>query len=200
MKTWITSDHHFGHANIIKYCNRPFKDITEMDNELCSIWNSHVAPEDVVYHLGDFTLGNAKLASYYFQRLNGTIFVLGNPWHHDARWLDYDDIQHFTEFSTKSSVFVHILLPVTVLEDISMNADGNGIPAVLCHYAFEIWDRKHYGSYHFHGHSHGELQKVHNRLDVGVDSAYKLVGEYRPLELEEACKFAGSINYKEISK
>jgi calcineurin-like phosphoesterase family protein len=197
MKTWISGDHHFGHANIIKYCNRPFKDVEEMDDELCSIWNSHVAPEDVVYHLGDFTLGNSELASYYFQRLNGTIFVLGNPWHHDARWLDYDDIQHVTEFSTKSSVFVRILLPVTVLEDISMNADGNGIPAVLCHYAFEIWDRKHYGALHFHGHSHGELPKVYNRLDVGIDSAYKLVGEYRPFELEEACKWASEEIIKE---
>lgn len=200
MKIWITSDHHFGHANIIKYCNRTFKDVTEMDNELCSIWNSYVAPQDVIYHLGDFTLGDSKLASYYFQRLNGTILVLGNPWHHDKRWLVEHTIPGATIYNTKSSVSVHTLLPIFIIEDAGMNEDGNEIPAILCHYAFEVWDRKHYGSFHFHGHSHGELPRVHNRLDVGIDSAHKLVGEYRPLELEEACKLSASIDYKEISK
>lgn len=154
----------------------------------------------MIYHLGDFTLGDSKLASYYFQRLNGTILVLGNPWHHDKRWLVEHTIPGATIYNAKSSVSVHTLLPIFIIEDAGMNEDGNEIPAILCHYAFEVWDRKHYGSFHFHGHSHGELPRVHNRLDVGIDSAHKLVGEYRPLELEEACKLSASIDYKEISK
>jgi calcineurin-like phosphoesterase family protein len=64
------------------------------------------------------------------------------------------------------------------------------VPIVMCHYPFEVWDRKHYGAIHYHGHSHGELHKIDNRLDVGVDSAYKLLGSYRPFALEEALAYS----------
>ena len=33
-KTWFISDMHFGHANIIKYEDRPFADTAAMDKEL----------------------------------------------------------------------------------------------------------------------------------------------------------------------
>ena len=54
MTIWFTSDTHFDHKNIIKYCNRPFKDIDEMNAELERRWNAVVAPGDRVFHLGDF--------------------------------------------------------------------------------------------------------------------------------------------------
>lgn len=57
MKRWIVSDLHFDHANIIQYSNRPYNDITHMEVELIAGWNSVVAPEDVVYFLGDFAMG-----------------------------------------------------------------------------------------------------------------------------------------------
>ena len=193
METWISGDHHFGHANVIKYCNRPYVNVTEMDNELISIWNSYVAPKDIVYYLGDFTLGNEELAFYYFACLNGIIFVLGNKWHHDKRWLQRYNVPDVTEYDTRSKVSVRIVLPVEVMEDVMMNEDGNGIPAILCHYQFLNWDRQHYGSLHFFGHSHGTSEPRHNCLDVGIDNAFKLVGEYRPLRLDEACKFASNI-------
>ena len=48
---FFTSDHHFGHANIIKFCNRPFKDVQEMNETLIERWNKKVKPKDHVYHL-----------------------------------------------------------------------------------------------------------------------------------------------------
>jgi len=63
-------------------------------------------------------------------------------------------------------------------------------PIILSHFPYATWNRSHYGSLHFHGHSHGNLPHIKNRLDVGVDNAYKLLGEYRPFTLNEAVKFA----------
>ena len=52
---WFTSDTHFGHYNIIKYCNRPFSSTDEMDNIMITNWNKSVKPNDTIYHLGDFS-------------------------------------------------------------------------------------------------------------------------------------------------
>lgn len=56
MSVWLTADTHFCHANILKFCQRPFKDVTEMDLQMITRWNAVVGPADVVYHLGDLAL------------------------------------------------------------------------------------------------------------------------------------------------
>lgn len=79
-KTFYIADTHFGHANIIKYCDRPFKDIYEMTEVMVNNWNSVVSEEDEVYMLGDFTLSkNKEIISKLVSRLNGHIYlVMGN--------------------------------------------------------------------------------------------------------------------------
>jgi calcineurin-like phosphoesterase family protein len=56
MTIWFTSDTHFGHSNIIQYSNRPFASVQSMDEVLINNWNQLVRPQDIIYHLGDFTL------------------------------------------------------------------------------------------------------------------------------------------------
>lgn len=79
MKTFIISDTHFYHYNLIAYCNRPFSTVEEMNKRLINNWNSVVTKEDTVYFLGDFALGSIEMMHKVLEQLNGNIiFILGN--------------------------------------------------------------------------------------------------------------------------
>lgn len=76
MKKYIISDTHFNHFNIIKYCDRPFKDINDMNNTIINNWNKIVNKDDLVYHLGDFFLGSKYDLKDIVSRLNGKIYLI----------------------------------------------------------------------------------------------------------------------------
>ena len=79
MSRWFISDTHFSHANIIKYTNRPFATIEEMNSTLIANWNQHIAPEDQVFFLGDFGLGHIDHLHAICSKLNGhKILIRGN--------------------------------------------------------------------------------------------------------------------------
>ncbi len=76
---FLISDTHFGHYNIIKYCNRPFISSEEMDETLIENWNKVVSKEDKVYHLGDVGFKSFLRMEELFNNLNGTkILIKGN--------------------------------------------------------------------------------------------------------------------------
>jgi len=78
-RIFVTSDQHFGHANIIKYCNRPFRDIDEMNSVMLNSWNNMIRPHDNVYFLGDLVYGKSSGMDYWRRKLNGRIrFIRGN--------------------------------------------------------------------------------------------------------------------------
>ena len=86
-KVFVTSDTHFSHTNIIKYCNRPFANAAEMNEAIIERWNSVVGPNDIVIHCGDFALGPSSDMDAIVSRLNGSIvLILGN---HDHKTLAY---------------------------------------------------------------------------------------------------------------
>lgn len=73
---WFSSDYHFSHYNIIKYCNRPFKEIEEMNNIIISRHNKLVKKNDIVICLGDISFNNSL---DYIRQMNGTfVLVRGN--------------------------------------------------------------------------------------------------------------------------
>jgi calcineurin-like phosphoesterase family protein len=79
MTRFFISDTHFGHKNIIKYSNRPFRDVEHMDEMLVKNWNDRVGPTDVVYHLGDVAMGASERWDNILKRLSGyKILVTGN--------------------------------------------------------------------------------------------------------------------------
>ena len=73
---YFTSDNHFSHTNILKYCNRPFNNVKEMNEVMIERWNSRVQPQDIVYHLGDLSFLNSKGLLQLKQTLNGDIRLL----------------------------------------------------------------------------------------------------------------------------
>ena len=178
MTIYFSSDHHFSHRNIIKYCKRPFANIDAMNEALIERHNARVRDEDVVYQLGDFTLAGPKVARLMFSRLRGRIHVLGLPWHHDARWVP----KHAgpSDFYSASGHAVEILPPMLVLRP-KLGGERGKAHISLSHYPLAEWDAGHHGAWHLHGHSHGHhVEKGRRKLDVGVDCH-----GYAPLSLDE---------------
>ena len=140
---FFTSDQHLGHTNIIRFCNRPFKDIFEMDQEIIKRHNDTVSDNDTIIHAGDFAFRNRISVNNYQDKLKGNnIFLKGS---HD-KW-------------NKNGPYIW----EGMIEDHYI---------VVCHYAMLSWPRSHYGSWQLFGHSHGN-QKNHNiekQYDIGVDS------------------------------
>ena len=80
---YVTSDHHFFHKNIIKYCDRPFSSVDEMNKTLVENWNNTVNEDDVVFFLGDFTFHSRRVAKMLWDGLAGEkYFMFGN---HDKK-------------------------------------------------------------------------------------------------------------------
>ena len=78
---FVTSDTHFGHANIIEYAERPFAHVDQMNGEMIRRWNRTVGPVDVVVHLGDLALGQLERTLPLTSALNGTRYLV--PGNHD---------------------------------------------------------------------------------------------------------------------
>ena len=70
----------------------------------------------------------------------------------------------------------------TTVQDI-MEYNSSGINIVMCHYAMRVWNKKHHGSYHLFGHSHGTLEDFDLSFDCGVDG-----NQFQPWSLDEVVK------------
>lgn len=165
---WFTSDTHFGHKNIIKFSNRPFDDADHMNEEMIRTWNSYVGEDDDVYHDGDFSLTNSNTTHSILERLNGNIHLItGN---HEKSVL-------------KSGKCKERFVWIKPYHEFYIGKQF----IVLCHYGMRVWNKSHHGSWMLYGHSHDSMEhEVWGRsMDVGVDSAYRILGEFRPFSFDE---------------
>lgn len=147
---WFTSDSHFSHKNILQYDNRPFNCIREHDETLIQNWNNVVKPEDTIYHLGDVAFGSSGYIHSILARLNGHKHLLwGN---HDRRTLK----GHLLNYFESKNNYLELKIDKQLI--------------ILCHYSFEVWNKKSHNSYHLFGHSHNKLKVLPGVLkyDVGV--------------------------------
>lgn len=166
---FFTSDTHFGHDNIIKYCNRPFKNADHMNEEIIHNWNRVVKPNDIVFHLGDFMFGDVNRFHSIFDRLNGKIYlILGN---HDWKILNQGIIDGAFE---------------GVFNQLKITVDGQNI--YLNHFPYLAFDGiyRDKPTWQLFGHVHSDknLYEQHSpdkdrlgfllpmQYDVGMDNNY----------------------------
>lgn len=98
-KTFFIGDTHFNHTNIIRYCNRPFADVEEMNAALIANWNSVVSDNDLVIHVGDIGMGNKEVITNLVAQLKGRKWlIMGN--HDRFKVKDYYDMgfEYVSEF------------------------------------------------------------------------------------------------------
>ncbi|MCC4300258.1 metallophosphoesterase [Aurantimonas coralicida] len=158
---FFTADTHFGHRGIIAMCDRPFYDVEDMDEGLIRRWNDRVRKSDIVYHLGDFTMGaTAGRGREIFDRLNGRKhLIIGNHDREKVRTLPWASPPR---------------------DRLMLRHPEEKMPVVLDHYALRTWPSLHHGAIHLYGHSHGSLPGIGRSVDVGVD-----VWNYTPVTLNE---------------
>lgn len=174
-RRYWTSDLHFGHNNVINYCDRPWASKEEMNEAIVAIWNKKVRPQDTVYVLGDFSL-NPKAVLNYGPRLNGTkILVVGN---HDACF-EY-------EFKRKANNMRDKYLNQfqDVQNEIRLKLK-NGTEVLMSHFPYSLEYDQRYKKYRpedkggwlLHGHLHAKYIKNNKQIDVGFDGSLTLHSE-----------------------
>lgn len=178
---WFTSDLHFGHSNIINYCNRPWETADEMNQGLVDRWNERVTPLDAVHVLGDLCWGHPAKYADLLKQLNGTKYL--TPGNHDTVWEGHSTPRHKgilrdCGFEIMPSQWEFHAWPTRAFQ--------------VCHFPFEDEARhtaafdEHLpvadGRWLLHGHVHGAwtVRRERQEINVGVD-----VWDWAPVSGEE---------------
>ena len=174
---WFTSDEHYGHHRVIEFCNRPFKDIDEMREEIIRRHNEVVSNGDLVFHLGDMFWRTVPVSEAIdiVRRLKGNhYYIFGN--HEEL-------MERSPELRAKF---------VWTKERVNLHRP-NGYPnIVLDHYAGRVWNGSHRGTWQLYGHSHNSLScsvaggtpdESALSFDVGVDC-----WDYYPVSIEQVAE------------
>lgn len=152
---WFTSDEHYGHANIIKYCNRPYDSVEGMNRDLIARHNSVVKPGDVVCHVGDFVTRTTVVPGIVPQ-LNGThILIRGN----------HDKIKHMNRYLAAGFSSIHEKLwiecghKMLTIQHIPENENR----------VYDNLERIERETI-IHGHTHSKEKASRGHVHVGVDA------------------------------
>lgn len=164
---YFTADTHFGHANILKSCNRPFADIEEMNEAMIDAWNKRVHKNDTVYIVGDMFFICDDVESI-LKRLKGKkILILGN---HDIDWIKKVDTGKYFAGVEK---YLEVLYGQYTF--------------ILYHYPLLDWHHKK-NAYMIHGHIHANTNDDYFPLLVTRDRVLNAgadINGFRPVTLDE---------------
>lgn len=182
---FFSSDHHFGHKNIIEHCKRPFSSVEEMDRKLIELWNERVTDQDTVYYLGDFSLSKAFVEPILKQLRGKKYLIAGNHDHcHPAHAKNLAKLERMKEFyltsgfdSVKFSDSIELAGQTVLLSHLPYDEDYLGRSK------YDDYRPINEGQWLLHGHVHDKWKNRGRMINVGAD-----VWGYKPaslLEIEE---------------
>lgn len=181
---FVTSDHHIGHKNIIKYCDRPYDDVPHMDSMLMSNWNSVVDVDSVVLVLGDIAMGRIEISLEKWKKFNGVKLLV--PGNHDYVSKAYSEPKREqTREMYEKAGFV-------ILEETIHLEDNKGRKIVASHYPYkgDSQEKERHAKLRpideglplIHGHTHSPhvLSENNRQFHVGIDAH-----DYMPVPMSE---------------
>jgi calcineurin-like phosphoesterase family protein len=168
---WFTADLHFGHANIIRYCHRPFANVEEMDDGLTARWNLTVHPDDEVWVVGDVAMGQIGQTLSHVASLHGhKVLVPGN---HDRCWPGHgQDVEAWTT-EYQAAGFERI-----VSGPVQLQMGGTAVTVDHFPYRGDSRPVERYvdqrpadrGGWLVHGHIHDRWRQSGRQINVGIDA------------------------------
>jgi calcineurin-like phosphoesterase family protein len=164
MVNWYTADPHFGHENIIRFCNRPFRNVAHMEQVLLDNLQACVGPGDDLWILGDLVLGPRAKCRNWLDELFAALpgrrkhLVTGN---HDT------DLVMSLPWDT--------VTPLAEVRDGPKNQSHT-----LCHYPMLTWNHARRDAIMMFGHVHDNWRGSRNCVNVGVD-----VWDFKPVRFED---------------
>lgn len=187
-RVWFTSDLHWGHRNIVKFCPQRQTEfglslddpdmLMKHDDALINQWNNTVSKHDTVYILGDLSFAPAEETKKMLEKLHGKKhLILGN---HDAscKGLEnyFESVSQIKEVWFKRHMYSFL---------------DEHMHCTLCHFPLIAWNRRMHGSIHLHGHLHGSGDDLNTnseelRVDVGFDSK---LGNCNLISLEQLYQY-----------
>lgn len=189
-KIWVIADTHYGHNNISnkhtsqwKQGWRDFDNLEQMNETIVKNINKLVSYDDILYHLGDWSFGGIQNIWNFRKQINcKTIHLcLGNHDEHIKKNKVLLNVEGWGDNITKLAQELF-----TSVQD-TLHVSHGKHSFFMSHYAHRVWYGNHKGVIHLYGHSHSSLEKSQwgKSMDVGIDNAKKLLGEYRPFSIEE---------------
>ena len=170
-KVWFTSDLHFWHKNICKYCGRPYETVEEMNADIVNNWKQLVKDDDTVFVLGDLGFCGIEKLRAEIEQLPGQIYVIqGN----------HDSNKNLAKLKEEGLIKDYCKIQyITIIGDEECPEQD----LTLCHFPMIDWYNKEKGSWMVHGHQH-QLPETPScsvkHWDVGLDKNYG-----RPITFEQ---------------
>lgn len=166
MRTFFTSDLHFGHDKLRTLFNpkraAKWDTLDKMNQGIIKNINDRVGENDELWALGDLTFANMEKTHRLIEQIHcRTVNCLIGNHDSESRLLSL-----FDSINTKVG-YEKFFLSSDRIVDLQIEKQN----IVLCHYPLHFWERSHYGSWHLHGHEHGNIRPFGKRADVGFDSS-----------------------------
>ena len=174
---YFTADPHFGHANILRFCDRPFASVQEMDAAMIQKWNAKVHNNDTVFILGDMFFRSTNVEEVLAKLKGKKRLIVGN---HDTFWMRKVPLEKYFE-------------SVDPFLEISDGQHG----LTLCHYPMLTWNHQR-RTYMVHSHIHNDttmdfwpLIAARERvLNAGAD-----INNFEPVTFDEL--LANNLRFKQ---